>query len=240
MLTVCASSTDTDLTTTGFVKDLLGIVGTSQDQVLGALIKAASRWAENYVGRPLALQSYSETVPGYGRLQLMLKRYPVRSVDRVMEATDSGATELQSSEYTLEDADAGIITRPEGWNWTPLMEGHAFDAAVPLTLTPMSGQEERPFLVDYHAGYTYDGIDTGSPHWSTGGKNGSTSTGRTLPEDIELAVAYKVQGLLEGGEEVASESLGDISVNYRSLGNDSDGTLLTRSKELLNPYRGYA
>jgi hypothetical protein len=36
------------------------------------LIRSASKWAENYIGVPLSLQSYSESLPGYNRVQLML------------------------------------------------------------------------------------------------------------------------------------------------------------------------
>jgi hypothetical protein len=237
-LTVCASSTDSDLTTTGMLKNLLGTTSTGQDAFLSLLIRSASKWAENYIGVPLSLQSYSESVPGYNRLQLMLDRTPVRAIDRVMDATDTGASQILSSDFTVDSPDAGILTRTQGWNWTPLVEGHSFDAAVPLTLTPLPGQELKPFLVDYRAGFTYGGITTGSPHWST--EKGTTSTGRTLPEDLELAVLFKAQEFYEGGQVPASESLGDLSVNYRSLGTDSEGQQITRATEILDRYRRYA
>jgi hypothetical protein len=238
-LTVCASSTDVDLSTTGMLKQLLGTSSTGQDVLLSALIRSASRYVENYIGTPLTLQSYSESVAGFGRLQLMLDRTPVRAIDRILDATDSGqASQIYTSEYAVDSADAGVITRQQGWDWTPLLEGRCFDASVPLSLTPLAGQELKPFLVDYRAGYTYNGVTTSSPNWST--EKGTTSTGRTLPEDLELAVLFRAQELYEGGQGVASESLGDLSVNYRSLGTDAEGQQITRVTEILDRYRRFA
>lgn len=238
-LTVCCTSTDVDLATTGALRSLvLGATATStsHDRLFSDLIRRASRWAETYVGAPLTLQSYSETLPGFGTRSVMASRTPIRALDRVMYGTDSGsASVLDTSSVRVEDSEAGLISRDWGFQWTPLMEGQSFDASVPLSLTPVGGQEYKPYVVDYRAGYVYGGLDPSSPNWST--EKGSTSTGRTLPEDVEEAVLLKAHELYSGGAEVASEKLGDLEVNYRSLGTDKDGRLVTRSRELLEPYR---
>lgn len=238
-LSVCASSTDLDLTTTGQLKKLLNTTSTAQDAFLSTLIRSASKWTENYIGYPLTAQSYSESVAGFSRLQLMLKRTPLRAVDRILDATDSGtASQIFTSEYAVDDEDASVLTRPVGWDWNPVFAGHLFDSATPLQLTPMSGQELKTYLVDYRAGYTYGGMSTSSNNYST--EKGSTSTGRTLPDDIELAVLFRAQAFYVGGDETASESLDGISVNYRSLGTDQNGHLITRAQDLLAPYQRFA
>ena len=69
MLNVSAKSTDFDLTTTGALKQrLFGSTASTEasDAVLSSIIRAASRWAEGFVGYPLALQSYEELLPTYG------------------------------------------------------------------------------------------------------------------------------------------------------------------------------
>src|SRR6185295_8446212 len=100
-ISVCASSTNTDLTTVAAVKALLNITGPAQDAFVQSLLHSASRWAENFIGRGmLTVQSYSETKAGYGRRQMMLKHAPIRAVDRILDGTDSGtAVEILSSEF---------------------------------------------------------------------------------------------------------------------------------------------
>ena len=237
ILTITATSTDDVYTTTSYVKALMGTTATSDDATLSALIRAASRWADNYVGRSLSLQSYQELMPGMGRRNLMLSRYPLRSVSVVRDGTDSGlATTLLTSEYRVENRDAGFISRNAGFAWSATLMGRLLsDAAVPMSPTPMPGQEFKPWLVEYTAGYSYGGVSTSSPNWST--VNGSTFTGRTLPEDIEHAVALKTAEMYEGQDEVIGERLGDLEVNYRSGARDAEVASLSPAESILDPYR---
>lgn len=210
MLNTCIASTDYDLTTTGFVKQLLGwsatATSTVQDARLSALIRAASRWAESYVGYPISVQTYQEALPSYDRRLLIVNRTPVRAVKRLLDATDSGsAAQAHTSEFRVEDRDAGFLSRDEGWFWSVVAEGD-------LTPRPAVGQEYKPWLADYVAGWTIGGLTTDSPHWST--EAGSTSTGRTLPEDIELAVAMKVTRSYQNPDNIVREHLGDLRVDY--------------------------
>lgn len=208
MLTTCTSSTGTDLTTTSYVRGLLGTTSTGDEAVLSPLVGAASRWAEGYLGYPVTLRAYQETVPGYGTRNLMLSRTPVLSVPRLFDSSDTGtANEFLSSEYRVEDRDAGLLSRDDGWEW-------GVPADFDLSARPRPGQEFRPWLVDYHAGWTYGGLTTDSPHWST--VMGTTSTARSLPDDVEYAVAQKVIDIYTGAENVVGEELGDLKVQYRS------------------------
>ena len=99
----------------------------------------------------------------------------------------------------------------------------------------ISGSEERPWLADYRAGWTYAGLDTGSPNWST--EKGTTSTGqRTLPGDVEEAVIQKVSRVYSGTDDIVSEKIGDLAVNYRSQGTDAAGTT---AEKILGRYRRF-
>lgn len=249
MIIVTASSTDTDLTTTGALKEvILGATATStsQDAYLGRLIARASRWAADYVGISLAtltVQRYRETLPGFGLRRMTLSQTPIRSVDQLLDATDTGtATPILSTEFRVEDADAGFLTRDQGWPWSatlqaraaPVLAGAIYEApAIPLVPEPMPGEEYRPWLVDYTAGWSYAGVDPASPNYSTGGPNGTTSTGRTLPEDFETAVILRAQRWWQNRAGVAAERIGDLGVTYQSVALDSE------EEVLLRPYRRY-
>lgn len=230
MLHTCVASTDRDLTTTSRVRSLvLGATATSTayDSKISAMIRAASRWAESYVGYPLTAASYLETLPGYDRRTLMLARAPVRAVRRLFDSTDTGeATQILTTEFRVEDRDAAFLTRDVGWAWS-------VPAIQDLSARPDAGQEFRPWLADYVAGYTYDGLDTGSPHWST--EHGTTSTERTLPEDIEEAVVRKAAALYENSDDVVEEQLGDLKVTYRSERVDDPAP--ATPEFFLRPYR---
>lgn len=237
MLNITTRTTDPDLTTTGALKSRLFGSTTSteaSDALLGGVIRAASRWAEGFVGQPLVLQSYEETVPTYGTRVLMLKRTPLRSL-RLYESTDDNAYEVTSTQFWVDDREAGFLTRDEGWPWTAPSE-------LELEERPLPGEESAPWYVVYQAGYTYNGLSTDSTHYST--HAGSTDTGRTLPEDVEEAVLLKCRSIyeqsVEGGE-VQSERLGDLETVYRSGGEGRGSALqaegLGAAELLLSQYR---
>lgn len=229
---VTVATSDAQLTTTESVKQLLGTTSTQDDAKIDALITAASRWAETVVGYPLSAQRYLQLVPGYGSRRLMLSRMPVRAVvNGPFTATDTGsATEVESSEFRVDNV-AAMLDRDAGWDWTAPLTPHPFSFG--LTRTPWPGQERPSWMADYVAGYTFGGISTASDLWST--RSGTTSTGRTLPQDIERAVALKVVALYEGTEGVAEKSVGDLRIRYGSYGSKS--ILSDPSQLLLLPYR---
>lgn len=251
-LQVITASTDQDLTTTGRLRRMIygaTATATQDGTVLSDAIRDASRWAQTHIGYPFAgVATYRETVASQGRRSLMLSRTPVLAVKALYDTTDTGLAQVLTTQVRLENSDAGIITRDQGFAWSaslmpPGAAGPFYPSGLPLDAVPLPGQETRPWLVDYVAGYTYDGLTTDSANWSTAG--GSTSTGRTLPEDIERGVLYKAQGYVIGEDEVESEKLGDLAVNYRSLGNDGGlreggGRLRTRAIDVLEPYRRVA
>ena len=230
MLTVTTTSPDDQYATTEGVKNLLGISATSDDTMISNMISRASRRADSYVGYPIGLAGYRETLSGYGGRRMMLSRRPVRGVESFWNATDTGtATTMLSSEFKV-DLDAGFIERDEGFEWDAPAVPRTF--AFPLASHPFAGEEEAPWLADYIAGYSYDGIGATEDLYTTRG--GTTSTGRTLPEDIEAAVIHWAAAAYENEHGVTERKVGDLQVKYAT---DSAGSVVDHAEELLGPYR---
>lgn len=212
-LDVVTPAPDPYLTTTQAVKDALGLstsTSSSLNAKIDGLILRASAWADRIVGYPLAAAGYRETVPGYGGRNLMLSRTPIRSVQAVYYGTDTGeALALYSSEFGVE-TEEGFLSRATGFEWSVPVLPFLSEAAA----MPAAGQEYRPWLADYVAGFSYEGISTGSPLWST--EKGTTSTGRTLPHDIEGAVIDKVTRLYGGKDDVSEKAIGDLRIKFAS------------------------
>lgn len=205
MLTTVLASTESMASDTDALRRLIGTTSTGDDVRQTASLKAATRWAESYIGYPLFVASYRETLPSFSTRRLMLARTPVRAVEQLLDSnsTDEGS-EILTSEFSI-DREPGFLVRDFGWDWSAPVE-------TDLMPTPRAGQELELWMADYKAGWTFGGIDPASGNYSTVG--GTTSTGRTLPEDIEEAVLLKAASLFEGTENVDEEELGDLRVVY--------------------------
>lgn len=239
MLSVCTSATSTDgelLSTGSSLRSILGATSTTNADLFALqtdLVKRASRWLEGPqgLGYPCQVQTYLETVPAFGGQHLMLSRTPVRCILRMFDSTSTAsATEYCSTNYRLEDADAGLLSRDLGWNWTAGERYYLGKAIVP-------NSELKPWMVEYVAGWTYNGLTTDSQNYSTGGIGGSTSTGRTFPDDLEQAVLLKAAEWARSGAGagISSESVGDLSVTYATVGN-----YRSEAADIVNGYRRLA
>lgn len=226
MLIVCTSSTDPDLCSTGdammaiFGATTTAMVATTQEiDHVSRLIRRASGWAETFLGYPLAQATYSETLGGSGGRLLMLSRTPVRAVLRFFDATDTGeATEICSSDYHLEDRDAGFLARDQGWAWSQVERTTGGEMNLGLTGYLPPGFGRKPWYIEYVAGYVpLAGQSCGGDHWTTGAAEG-TSTAATMPEDIRQAVAAKTAMLYSNPLGVSSRRVGDLAVEYRDGG----------------------
>lgn len=76
-----------DLTTIEAVKLMIG-ASTEDDSLTQELITKASFWANNYTGRILASQTFTEIYDGDGSDILFLKNYPITSVTTVHQDSD--------------------------------------------------------------------------------------------------------------------------------------------------------
>ena len=236
MLQVCVSASDQDLATTGDVMQIVfGATTTAMVQTtgeinyLGTLVARASAWAERTLGYPLALQTYSESLRAHGGRALMVSRTPLVTVLRLFDSTATcEATALCSSEYVIEDRDAGLVARDQGFGWTQIERSGVGDFNLGLTGFLQPGLERRPWLIEYVAGYklaastsTCHGTSTGDEAWTTGA---------TLPEDIRQAVALKAAELQANPFGVRSRRVGDLAVEYATEGPSG-------AAALLDPYR---
>jgi hypothetical protein len=225
-VTVCVSASSTQgLSTVDTFRGWLGSTATCDDVVQQYTILRASRWAESVIGYPTPVQIYSETVPGFGGRELLLSRTPILRVLRVFDSTTTcEANVYTSSQYRVEDAEAGILSMDAGFPWTALRGLGVSDTVIP-------NSERRSWLVEYVAGWTPPAGSTATC------SNYSTSTGPTLPADIEQAVLIKAREFLQGDANVLRKQVGDLSIEYYK-GNRTQS--YDPAYDLLVPYRRVA
>lgn len=227
MLTVCTSSTETQLATLGDLQSLLGATASSSG--MDFALTAASRWVERYIGNDAGYvarrQVYTETVAGYDMPELMVSRTPVWGVQRLFYGTDTGtATEYCSTDFRIADAEAGLISftndRVPGWD---AFRRHNVES------TPYPRAVDRSWLIVYEAGWQLN-------ETSSTGTFVTTSTHVTMPEDVQYATLLMAQRQYEGGGRMpGSMKVGPLSINYSSgWADDADPVmaLLARYRRL--------
>ena len=212
MLTVCTSSTHSQLAQLGDLMTMLGATASSSGMDLA--LTQASDWAIRYVGYELRRQVYQETVASYGSQNLMVSRTPILDVQRFFNSTSTGeATEFQSSEYRVADPEAGFIERDQGYRWTAQEMWNLGSYVKP-------NSELRPWLLVYEAGYQIGETSSTDDKWAT------TTTYNSLPPTIERAVLLRAGEMYQGSSGVKSMKVGPLSVTYSSEGQDTSEGLL--------------
>ena len=234
----CTTATDDVYCTTG---DILAVLyGTTttagladgETTNISRLASRASAWANVYLGQPLGLQVYSETVASHGRRDIMLSRTPIVRVLRFFDSTATcEATAICSSDFRIENAEAGLLSRDGGWRWTA--DWFESETCFNLGLTPsrLPGWESKPWLVEYVAGYRVTGSTVTCMGVSSG--HDAYTTQATLPDDIVQGVAVRAVELLTNPLGAASRRVGDLAVDYRSAEGGGSGG----ATALLDPYR---
>lgn len=210
----------------------MGATATGEDDLQKIVLTAASLAVRDYIGYPLLRQNYEETVKGYGLATIMLNRTPVRGIFGVFSGTDTGTgTEITSTEYEVENEEAGFLRRKVGpWPWTAQSGGGFVESE------PIAGTELPRYMVRYEAGWLFT-QSTAAVNGSCSTAYGTTSTGRNLPENIELAALQTAKTMWLGRKRdpaVESKSIGDLSINYGSAG--ADVTVPETAKGLLRSY----
>jgi len=209
------------------LKDELGLSGTSEDTRLERLIESVSR----YIARWCRVPSFhyeedrEDTMRGYGYPAIYVPKTPLISIGSVVYDPDDSAETVDSSEYFVDNGDAGRIYRENGWLWTVAygeqIVGH-----------PLPGTEQTLYKVTYECGYkTRNQVD-----------NLSVSGDMTLPQDIEdaaiqlCAMRYRWKARQIG---VQSERLGDWSVQYVNAGTEAfpRPAMPPEIREMLAPFR---
>lgn len=191
MLTVTTPATARDLTTVEAIKDELGLpsTDTTNDFLFAELIERATAAILTYTGKEFAKQTYQETLAGHGGNVLSLSRAPIVSVTSVAFRGEPVV------DFTVEDAEAGILYRDFGWYDTATGAGA-------LDWHPNPRGDRLDYKVIYVAGYVLPGQD-----------------GRTLPRDLEKGCIELVKWYRDtkgGGDigRVQSKSIGDASITY--------------------------
>ncbi len=138
-LTVTVPATTTKLCSVADVMDELGC-STSDKPTLDNIIQQVSDAIVAYCGRHFAKQTYSETVAGFGDVQMVLAVWPIVSVTSIL------VEGLPVMDFTLNDPDSGMIYREAGWRWSTVWQGR-------LSAKPWPYSEKQIFTVEYIAGY---------------------------------------------------------------------------------------
>ncbi len=140
-LTVLTPATSFDLCELSRIKDELGIIGDTDDDVLIGLIKDASEVLEEYCQRTFSEQTYRETVRGFGGTNMVLSVIPVSSITQILRDTAA------ITDFILVEPEEGILWRQAGWGWSTQYTGNT------LVTHPYPGSEKYEYQVDYVAGY---------------------------------------------------------------------------------------
>lgn len=225
LLTVCSTATGEMLVSVADVKEALAITDAQHDEALTRFVRRASSRIETYIGRPLFDQVYSVVLPSYGGPILQLPRHPVRSVLRIFDGTDTGASsvELTSTEYMI-DYERGQLSRVGGWPWT-------YTAYTDVAPFPEPNEEYPRWLVEFSAGYVpAGGKDSGST------QDGTTATGTTVPMDLQEAAISLTRSTWfartrESG--ITSKRVGELSITYGS----PTGSIPNEVAAIVAPYR---
>jgi hypothetical protein len=131
------------LTTLERVRSDLGLSVTTKDTEIVRAINAASGRIEKYCGRIFWRDTaVEENVAGYGTTQMRLARRPINSITSIVL---DGAT-VDSDDYKVSDADAGLVEKEGGWVWT----AHVIQN---ITRTTLAGSELEDYVATYDGGW---------------------------------------------------------------------------------------
>lgn len=189
------------------VETELGISAGAEPRLEGWIEDASAMLSQYLRGKEGRLHKQTaivESLAGDGSPFLVLAVVPINSVTSVAYADDA----LASTDYEIDDADAGVLYFPAGTINTEMLQGGT--VAQPSQV----GSGWKLYSVTYNGGWaTPRQVELG------------TLTTPTLPRAIKRAAIelacwlYRNPG---GAQQVASESLMSYSVTY-DLGSDDDG-----------------
>lgn len=224
IVSVCTTAAESTLAS---LSDLMVLMNTTASSSgLDLALQSATAWVErhitNEIGGCIRRHVVAETVSGLGGQRLLLSRRPVQAIQRMFGGgTDTGtATEYCATERRLESQEAGFLEAMDDG-------GFADDAILRYDIGryPQPGPRLRRWMVVYEAGWQY------TPATSTS-EYVTTSTVRTLPEDIERAVLLKAQDFASGTPRgLQSMKVGPLSATFS--GDAAPDPIV----ELLAPYR---
>jgi len=192
-------------------------IGSSDPDRLGRLIDAVSDLIVR-THLSFARQRYSEKLAGKGRNRLVLARTPIAVIESV-KLDDSAITN-----FSVLDAEAGILYREGGWRWT-IQTGFRDDAIAVTSPIPSVGFEQPDFTVEYSAGYLLPDDDrTGTTYSFATSDNSINDSGAKLPL---LAAGDSVK--VTGATNAANNKTFTVSTRTASKLVLTGGTLVTEA-----------
>jgi hypothetical protein len=175
--------------------------GGTQDSLLTGYINSASGFIARQCGRTFQrADDIEEAIAGMGGTRLRVARAPIIDVTTVTVAG------LILDDYSIDDAEAGVLYRQAGWPWCSAVGAGLDTEGIP-------GEEKRNVEVVYSGGYVT------RPQSDTGGVDGDTSfvgEAITLPDELEDATIILVTTRWKGrGRDVrATTRHSDVVITY--------------------------
>lgn len=195
MLEVLVAADTTDLTTITAVQTEIGSLTSVQKAWASSAITFASALIEQEANQHFPQQQFKETIEGSGSTTLMLARTPIIGIPTIITVDNEVI-----ADFVVEDAEAGILYRRQGW--TAEVSYHRGISYDPL---PYEGHPR--FVITYDAGYHLpsfpDAIDTGEID---------------LPGNIEQACILTVKAWWHAKNRdstVSWKQVGDLALGYR-------------------------
>lgn len=181
--------------------------------LLERLVNSVSAQIGQYVGRDLTFESARvDNLRGYGTTFLVVTKTPLKVLTSITFAGDT----VDSADFSIDNADAGLIYRRTGWIWTaPRRAG--------ITNPPMPGMEERLYQITYDGG------------WVSPAQTGT----RDLPFDLEdAAIRMIISRARQKGRDLSikSEKLGSWGASY-GAGDASGNGIPSEVAAVLNRYK---
>jgi hypothetical protein len=206
-VTVSVQAASTLLTTLDRVRAELGYADseTTDDDVLQDLIERASSAIAYETRRTFGLETVLETLDGSGSRLLPLTRTPILEVTEVTE----DSTVLDTTEYSVEDKEAGALYRRNGWGRSGGLRMWGNEAFSSGYILP--GYQDQRYTVTYRAGYLLPGEI--NPYLGSG-----SDDPQPLPGAVEQACLDTVRAWFldrDADPSVGAVRVGTLSVTYR-------------------------
>jgi hypothetical protein len=197
MLEVLVAADATDLTTVTAVQTEIGTLTNEQKAWASSAITFASSLIEQEANQHFAQQQFKETIEGSGSTTLMLARTPIIGIPTIITVDNEVI-----ADFVVENADAGILYRRQGWtSEVSYHRGISYD--------PLPYETHPRFVITYNAGYHLPSfpaaIDTDE------GEIG-------LPGNVEQACVLTVKAWWhkKGRDSTVSwKQVGDLALGYR-------------------------
>ena len=215
-ITVVDAAPDELLTTIEAIKRNLGITDPDEDEQIEDMIRQNSDFIKSYTSRIFARQNVTETFIGKGLPNVQLSITPIISISSLLLKT------AVVTDFTIDDAEAGIIQIKTGFTSTEL-GWNTIDRAV-------SPYGIKDWSCTYIGGYTL-------PSWQT------TGIPRSLPYDLERACIEMTKttyhnASLDGS--IKTYKVGDTTVSWNRSSSSSsanDAGIPTVAANILDYYR---